>query len=80
MRTRVIRIVLGMALAVSGVVGCGAPPPEQTATPAPGTTELDRTVLPIAEPKPPTYTELDARNAKPPARFEVKAPSARPMW
>ena len=36
--------------------------------------KLDRTVLPIAEPKPPTYTELDARKAKPPARFEVKAP------
>jgi arylsulfatase len=39
---------------------------------------LDRTVLPIAEPKPPTYKELDARNAKPPARFEVKAPGGAP--
>ena len=39
---------------------------------------LDRTILPIAEPKPPTYTELDARDAKPPARFEVKAPKAAP--
>jgi arylsulfatase len=39
---------------------------------------LDRTVLPIAEPKPPTYKELDARNAKPPARFEVKAPKGAP--
>lgn len=29
------------------------------------TTELDRTVLPIAEPKPPVYTELDVRNATP---------------
>ena len=35
---------------------------------------LDRTVLPIAEPKSPTYSELDARNVKPPPRFEVKAP------
>ena len=34
--------------------------------------------LPIAEPAPPTYTELDARNAKPPARFEVKAPEGAP--
>ena len=41
-------------------------------------TELDRTVLPIAEPTRPTYKELDARNAKPPARFEVKAPARAP--
>jgi arylsulfatase len=39
---------------------------------------IDRTVLPIAEPSPPRYTELDARNAKPPARFEVKAPGNAP--
>ena len=31
--------------------------------------QLDRTVLPIQEPKAPLYTELDARNAKPPPRF-----------
>src|SRR5207344_1777298 len=30
------------------------------------------------EPKPPTYKELDARNAKPPPRFEVKAPAGAP--
>jgi arylsulfatase len=40
--------------------------------------EPDRTVLPLAEPKPQTYTELDARDAKPPARFEVKAPKGAP--
>ena len=40
--------------------------------------ELDRTVLPIAEPKPPQYTELDVRNATPPPRFEVKAPDGAP--
>ncbi|MGO8656422.1 hypothetical protein ACC771_12300, partial [Rhizobium ruizarguesonis] len=39
---------------------------------------LDRTVLPIAEPKPPFITELDARNAVPPVRFEVKAPAGAP--
>jgi hypothetical protein len=38
----------------------------------------DRTVLPVQEPEPPTYTELDARNATPPPRFEVKAPSGAP--
>ena len=38
----------------------------------------DRTILPLQEPKRPTYTELDARNAKPPPRFEVKAPQGAP--
>lgn len=39
---------------------------------------LDRTSLPLKEPAPPTYTELDARNAKAPARFEAKAPEKAP--
>ncbi|MCC6321209.1 MAG: arylsulfatase [Phycisphaerales bacterium] len=39
---------------------------------------LDRTVLPIPEPKPPLVTELDARNTTPPPRFEVKAPAKAP--
>ncbi len=39
---------------------------------------VDRTVLPIQEPKRATFTELDARNVKPPARFEVKAPKDAP--
>jgi arylsulfatase len=38
----------------------------------------DRTVLPIAEPKRPAYTESDARKVKPPPRFEVKAPAGAP--
>lgn len=42
------------------------------------TGELDRTILPIKEPTPPTYTELDARDATPPERFEVKAPQGAP--
>ena len=57
--------VLGLALAIVGTV-------------ASAQDKLDRTVLPIAEPKPRTYTELDARKAKPPARFEVKAPQGAP--
>jgi arylsulfatase len=40
--------------------------------------ELDRSALPIKEPKRTTYKELDARNAKPPARWEVKAPKGAP--
>lgn len=39
---------------------------------------LDRTVLPIPEPKVPFSTVLDARNAKAPPRFEVKAPAGAP--
>jgi arylsulfatase len=40
--------------------------------------DVDRTVLPITEPKRQTYNELDARNVKPPPRFEVKAPAGAP--
>lgn len=40
--------------------------------------ELDRTILPIAEPTPPTYTELDVRKTQPPTRFEVTAPKGAP--
>src|SRR5881398_3227203 len=40
--------------------------------------QIDRTVLPVPEPKPPTITELDARNAKAPPRLEVKAPKEAP--
>ncbi|MEI8004999.1 MAG: arylsulfatase [Bacteroidota bacterium] len=38
----------------------------------------DRTVLPIKEPSPATYKELDVRNATPPKRFEVRAPQGAP--
>lgn len=42
------------------------------------TGDMDRTVLPIAQPKYPAITELDARNAKAPPLFEVKAPKDAP--
>jgi arylsulfatase len=48
------------------------------ASAATGEPALDRSSLPIAEPKRPVYTELDARNVKPPPRFEVKAPAGAP--
>ena len=51
---------------------------ERTGGAAGGPMALDRTMLPIAEPKPPSYSELDARNATPPPRFEVKAPEGAP--
>ena len=40
--------------------------------------KLDRTILPIPEPKLPPITELDARNAKAPPQFSVKAPTGAP--
>ncbi|MCH9725106.1 MAG: arylsulfatase [Planctomycetes bacterium] len=40
--------------------------------------DLNRKILPIPEPKQPTYSELDARNVKPPPRFDVKAPKGAP--
>jgi arylsulfatase len=40
--------------------------------------QLDRTVLPIHEPKYPPITELDARKATPPPRFEVNVPVDAP--
>jgi arylsulfatase len=47
---------------------------EQTET----TGGLDRTVLPIKEPTPQTFTELDARNVTAPKRFEVTPPKGAP--
>jgi len=47
--------------------------------PSPSSSDaLDRTVLPIAEPRVVPITELDARKAKAPPRFEVKAPQGAP--
>lgn len=45
---------------------------------APSTGPVDRTVLPIAEPKYPHSEIFNARNATPPPRFEVKAPAGAP--
>ncbi|MCI0357708.1 MAG: arylsulfatase, partial [Planctomycetaceae bacterium] len=39
---------------------------------------LDRTVLPIAEPQLPSITEIDARKAKAPPPFRVTAPQSAP--
>src|SRR5947207_344548 len=43
-----------------------------------GAQQINRTILPVPEPQPPTITELDARNAKAPPRFEVQAPQRAP--
>ncbi|MFO0689445.1 MAG: arylsulfatase [Myxococcota bacterium] len=39
---------------------------------------IDRTVLPVAEPVPPTITEQDARKVTAPPRFSVSAPAGAP--
>jgi arylsulfatase len=69
--------VVGLALTLSGLAGCGRSQ-EETYKTAGVTAGLDRTVLPIAEPAYPAITEVDARKATPPARFEVKAPERAP--
>ena len=75
--------VLVVAALAMTAVACGqsgpAPNAGQTPSARPGgATDVDRTVLPIAEPTHPAITELDARNAKAPPIFEVKAPAGAP--
>ena len=76
----VARVYLACGLLlVAATAACRAP--QQTAPPAAKETAaggMDRTVLPIAEPQPPTITEIDARKATAPPRFEVKAPQGAP--
>ena len=55
------------------VLSAAGPGIAQVASPT-----LDRTSLPIAEPKHEPITTLDARNATPPPRFEVTAPKSAP--
>jgi arylsulfatase len=40
--------------------------------------EINREVLPILTPEPPTYSQLDVRNTKPPKPFNVTAPKGAP--
>lgn len=67
MKRNAVNTTLGVALSAV----CAASASAQTA--------LDRTTLPIPEPKHPHSSVLDVRNAPPPpARFEVKAPAQAP--
>ncbi len=43
-----------------------------------GQVEFDRTTLPISQPDPRHYTELDVRNTEPPPRWEVTPPEGAP--
>ena len=81
MRRHTKRISVLMLIAVAAVCfGCNQQPAGTTGsnTAATGSDKLDRTILPIVEPKRQTYKELDARNAKAPERWEVKAPEGAP--
>jgi arylsulfatase len=73
----VVAVLAGVTLghlAARGKVFSQRTAAKQTAA----TTGLDRTALPIAEPKYKPSTQLDVRKAKAPPRFEVKAPRGAP--
>jgi len=73
--TRLAALVLITIAALS--FGCSQENATST-TAATSADGLDRTILPIAEPKRQTYKELDARNAQPPKRWQVTAPEGAP--
>lgn len=66
MKRNAVNLTIGVALSAT----CAATAAAQTA--------LDRTTLPIPEPKRPVVTEIDARKVKMPPHFEVKAPAGAP--
>lgn len=66
MKRKQIHNMIGLALGAACAATAGAQ------------TDLDRTALPIPEPRFPRSNVLDARNATPPARFEVTAPAGAP--
>ena len=65
---------LAVTLGVAHAIGCQKAdvpkeaPAEEPSTPIGAEATPDRTVLPIREPDPPVYTELDVRDATPPPR------------
>jgi arylsulfatase A-like enzyme len=79
MAARSCSVLALMAAVAVGAAACGgsSTQPAPAAQPQAGGA-LDRTVLPIPEPRRQTYKELDARNAKAPARWDVKAPQGAP--
>ncbi len=67
-------ILIGLLVCLLAVVSCT----QEKAAKKIKKGEIDRTVLPLKEPTPPVYTELDAHNATPPPRFVVTAPAEAP--
>jgi arylsulfatase len=73
--------LVAWSLPASGRPVQDKPTPPAAAQPAAGQPDpekLDRTILPIAVPKNPPITEIDARTAKPPPFFQVKPPKGAP--
>jgi arylsulfatase len=74
--------LLGSIALLALFAACASPAPKEESTSttatAPVADGLDRSVLPIREPEPPSITELDARNAQAPPRFNVTAPKGAP--
>jgi arylsulfatase len=68
-----VTVALAVLLA-GGAPGVGAQAPDSRPAPA----GLDRSVLPIPEPRHDPITVMDVREATAPPRFEVKAPAAAP--
>ena len=63
------------AFILAMLTSCQSPSTPKEAT---DDTTVDRTVLPIKTPAPPTYSELDVRKATPPPSFEVTPPEGAP--
>ncbi len=80
MSPSIFRSCRAIALVIVALVvaSCSKQTEPVATTPAATGGQLDRTVLPVAEPPIETITEIDARKATPPARFEVKAPDKAP--
>jgi arylsulfatase A-like enzyme len=71
-------LAMGIALGWMAAASPFAGNPAASATRDEPADSLDRSVLPIPEPKLTPITTLDARNAKAPPRFQVKAPGNAP--
>ena len=71
-------IVIGMSALLGWVTAGGGLAVKPEAKANESAEVMDRTVLPIPEPKYPPISELDVRNAKAPPRFQVKAPASAP--
>jgi len=64
-------VTLSFAVAALSALAASVPASAEDSGP-------DRTILPIAEPEYPPYTELDVSGTEPPPRFEVTAPKGSP--
>jgi arylsulfatase len=70
--------VVALGTVLGFVASSGRFRPSARADDKPAPYAVDRTTLPIPEPKLPPIATLDARNATAPPRFEVKVPSGAP--